>query len=214
MTLREAIAALLEDPLDQILARSILGTTDAGAIADRVSAFVAAQLGRTVVGCPLSIQSVGAVFGVDLDDGSRVVVKAHALGDPQRGFTSHDQIAAAYSAQAELAAAGLPCARVLAPPAAFGDGVAAIMTWLPPGERDDPHAPATRRAMAGFLARTVELGATSRPAIAWCDRSCRLMPCSRRRITRCSTSRRPRARGSMTTLAAPARFSTSPRRSW
>jgi hypothetical protein len=72
MTLRETIAAVLEDPQDRILAQSILGTTDADAIASRVAEFVARQLDRTIVGCPLFIQSVGAVFGLDLDDGARV----------------------------------------------------------------------------------------------------------------------------------------------
>jgi hypothetical protein len=48
---------------------------------------------------------------------------------------------------------------VLRPPAAFGAGIAAITSWLRPLERDDPHAPGTRRALAAFLARTVALGA-------------------------------------------------------
>jgi hypothetical protein len=159
MALREAIAALLEDPQDRILARSILGTTDADAIASRVAEFVACQLGRMIVSCPLFIQSVGAVFGLDLDDGARVAMKVHAFGDHLRGFTSHDQLDAVYAAQADLAATGLPCARVLRPPAAFGAGVAVITSWLGPVKRDDPYAPGTRRALASFLARTVALGA-------------------------------------------------------
>jgi len=159
MTLREAIAGLLDDPLDRVLAQAILGTTEVGEIASRVDAFIAAQLGREVIGCPLFIQSVGAVFGLDLDDGTRVVMKVHAFRDRWRGFTSLDQLDAVYAAQHDLAAAGLPCARVVRPPVAFGAGVAAITSWLPPVERDDPHAPSTRRALAAFLARTVALGA-------------------------------------------------------
>jgi phosphotransferase family enzyme len=157
--LRPAIAALLDDPQDRILARSIFGTADADAIVAGVTHFVARQLDRAIIGCPLFIQSVGAVFGLDLDDGTRVAMKVHAFGDHQRGFTSHDQLAAVYAAQTDLAAAGLPCPRVLCPPAALGSGVAAITTWLCPASRDDPHAPTTRRALAAFLARTVELGA-------------------------------------------------------
>jgi hypothetical protein len=160
MTLREAIAGLLEDPVDRVLAQSILGTIDVGEIAARVEDFIGAELGRVVVGCPLFIQSVGAVFGLDLDDGVRVVMKVHAFGDRHRGFTSLDQVDAVYAAQDDLAAAGLPCARVLRRPASFGAGVAAITSWLPPVEPDDPHAPSTRRALAKFLARTVALGAT------------------------------------------------------
>jgi hypothetical protein len=160
MMLREAIGGLFEDPLDQVLARSILGTTDVEEIASRVEHFVGGQLGRTVVGCPLFIQSVGAVFGLDLDDGTRVAMKVHTFRDPWRGFTSLDQVDAAYAAQDQLAAAGLPCARVLRPPSVFGAGVAAISSWLPSVERDDPQLPGTRHALAGFLARTRTLGAT------------------------------------------------------
>ena len=160
MTLRDAIATLLSDPLDQVLAASILGTTDASAIADRVTAFVATQLGRTVVGCPLFIQSVGAVFGLDLDDGARVIVKVHAFGAQLGGFGSLIELTAVYAAQAEFAAAGFPCARVLVPPREFGVGsAAAILAWLDPGTRDDPGAPSSRRALAAMLARSVELGA-------------------------------------------------------
>jgi hypothetical protein len=160
MTLRDAIAALLEDPLDQTLARSILGTTDASAIADRVSRYVAAQLGRTIVGCPLFIQSVGAVFGLDLDDGTRVALKVHTFGDQLRSFRSLAELDAVYAAHAELAAAGFPCARVVVPPRWFdGHAAAAITAWLDPGKPDDPGAPSTRRALATMLARSAELGA-------------------------------------------------------
>jgi hypothetical protein len=158
--LRDAIAALLEDPLDQALASSILGTADASVIAERVSTVVAAQLGCAIVGCPLFIQSVGAVFGLDLDDGRRVVVKVHTLGDHVRGFRTFDAVDAVYAAQAELHAAGFPCAAVIVPPRPFDAGsAAAIMTWLDPGKPDEPGAPSTRRAMAAMLAYSVELGA-------------------------------------------------------
>ena len=159
--LHDAIAVLLEDPLDQILARSILGTADVAEIADRVSGFVAAQLGRAIVDCPLFIQSVGAVFGLDLDDGARVVLKVHAFGEQLRGFGSLEELDAVYAAQTELAAAGYPCARVVVPPCSFDPRTAAAITaWLDPGKSDAPGEPSTRRALAAMLARSVELCAT------------------------------------------------------
>lgn len=165
--LRDAIAALLEDPQDQALARSILRTADASVIAERVSTFVAAQLGRAIAGCPLFIQSVGAVFGLDLDDGRRVVVKVHLLGEHLRGFRTLDELDAVYAAQAELHAAGFPCAAVIIPPRPFDAGsAAAIMIWLEPGKPDEAGAPSTRRAMAAMLAQSVELGARLTAAAA------------------------------------------------
>ena len=149
MTLRSAIAALLADAADVCLARSILGTDDALAIASRVEAYVAATLGVRVAGCASFTQSVGAVFVLDLADGRRVVLKAHAH--------AHRGLDAAYAAQDQLARAGYPCARVLVPPRPWPGGVAAVMAYLDAPVADDPHAPATRRALAAGLARITEL---------------------------------------------------------
>jgi hypothetical protein len=165
--LRAAIARLLEDPLDALLARSILGSDDPDAITGRVAGFVADAMGRRVAACPLFIQSVGAVFGLDLDDGSRVAIKVHALADGrQRGFGSSGELAAVYDAQEELAAAGLPCARVLVPPRPFAPGAeAAVLAWLDAPAPDDAHAPSTRRALAEGLARIAALGRSLSPAV-------------------------------------------------
>ncbi len=157
-TLVDAVDALLSDPADVVLASSILGTADATVIAERVEAFVASELGRRVVACRFVSQSVGSVFGLDLDDGTSVVVKAHALGGAMGGFASFDELDAVYAAQRELAAAGLPCAQVHCGPRPFGAGVAAVMSYIEPDVRDDPHAVTTRRALAAGLASIVELG--------------------------------------------------------
>src|SRR5687767_14167844 len=96
--LDEAVTKLLSDPADRVLARSILGTDEAWAISASVKGFVVSQLGRRVTGCALFTQSVGAVFGLVLDDGSEVALKAHRLGetDRWRGFASMAEVEAAY----------------------------------------------------------------------------------------------------------------------
>ena len=125
-----------------MLARDILGTIDPDAIARQVEAFVPG-----VTGCPLFTQSVGAVFV--LDAGERIVLKVHAYGPGLRSFEMLAELEAVYAAQAALAAGGLPCARVLAPPRRFAPGrAAAIMSYLEVGPIDDPHAPTTPRALA------------------------------------------------------------------
>lgn len=158
-SLREAIAGLLAGPEDLVLARSILGTTDVDAIAGCIETHVRAELARDVVGCELFTQSVGAVFLLVLDDGQRVVLKAHAFAVASlRGFASLAEIDAVYAAQAELAANGFPCARVLRRPTPFACGAAALMSVLEAPRVPDPHDRAVRQAMARELARTVELG--------------------------------------------------------
>lgn len=161
--LAAAIRTLLEDPYDQILARSLLGTVDADAIAARVEAHVRAELGREIVDCLLVSQSVGAVFALELAGGARVVLKAHALsGTRTGGLGSLAEVEAVYAAQAELHAAGFPCAPIVRPPRPFGDGAAVLMGYLPAPPVADAHAPAVRHALVRAFARVVELG----PALA------------------------------------------------
>jgi len=158
-TLRDAIAALVADPQDLVLARAILGRTDVAGIAGDVERFVAAELGASITGCPLFIQSVGAVFVLDLDDGRRVVLKAHPLGEGLRPPATLAVLTAVYRAQQHLAAGDFPCARVLIAPRPWPAGVAAIMSYLDAPPAGDAHIPATRRAMAETLWRSVELAA-------------------------------------------------------
>jgi hypothetical protein len=109
------------------------------------------------VACPLFTQSVGAVFGLDLDDGTRVVVKAHTFGTRSREPASMKSLEAVYAAQHELERLGFPCARVLDPPRPWPGGAAATMTFVAAPRTEDPHSAATRRAIAEGLAWFVEL---------------------------------------------------------
>jgi hypothetical protein len=132
--MRDAIAARLEDPEDVILARDILGTADPDEIAAQVRAFVPGA-----VACTLFTQSVGAVFVLDRD-GERVVLKVHRFGPGLRDFEDEREIEAVYAAQAALAGAGVPCARVLQPPRRFSPGrVGVVMSFIDAPPMDDPH---------------------------------------------------------------------------
>lgn len=147
-SLRDAIAERLCDPEDVVLARDILGTIDPDAIARQVEAFVPG-----VTGCPLFIQSVGAVFVLDVTSGERLVLKVHAYGSRPRNFETLAELEAVYAAQDALATSGMPCARVLASPRRFSPGrAAAIMSYLDVGPIDDPHAPTTAPALAATAA--------------------------------------------------------------
>ncbi len=158
-SLRDAIAALLADPLDVVLARAILGRTDVDGIAAAVETFVAGALGGGIVDCPLFSQSVGAVFVLEVDDGRRVVLKAHPLGEQLRPPASLAALGAVYRAQEHLASRGFPCARVLVAPRPWPAGAAAIMSHLDAPPAADVHDAATRRIMAETLWRSAELAA-------------------------------------------------------
>jgi hypothetical protein len=162
--LGDAIRSLVDHPteghLDRKLARSILGTDDVDAIASRLEAYVRdAFAGQTVRSCSFFIQSVGAVWGIELEDGERIVLKAHALGTGAlRAVASLDELTAAYSAQSLMADRGVPCARVLRSPRVWPGGAIAAISFLDVPARDDPHVADVRRAMADLLARTAAIG--------------------------------------------------------
>jgi hypothetical protein len=166
-SLRGAISALLDDPaegwLDRKLARTILGTDDAGVIAEGVEAYVREVLGAGVRGCSLFTQSVGVVWALAIEGREEpIVLKAHRVGGAAlRSVASMDELSAVYAAHARMAEHGIACARVLSPPRAwpgFADGAIAAMSFLDVPRSDDPHDPAARRAMAEELARTASIG--------------------------------------------------------
>jgi hypothetical protein len=147
--LRDRIAALLEDPLDVALARSIFGTADVRPIASRVETYCREQLGAEIAGCELFTQSVGAVFVLRLASGERVVVKVHGGDHTRLGAAgSLAALGAVYGIQRELARGGFPCAAVLRLPLAWEGGAVAAMGYLDGAGAAGPHHPAVRRVMA------------------------------------------------------------------
>jgi hypothetical protein len=103
------------------------------------------------VGCFAFEVSVGALFGLRLEDGSRVALKIHS------GRTGQDYLEAVQKVQAALWERGFPCPRPL--------GVrerATLEEWRAEGVYRDAHEPEVRRVVAEQLARllrvTRELG--------------------------------------------------------
>jgi hypothetical protein len=161
--LRERIDALLHDPADVKLARSILGTDSPEVIAERVERYCREQFGATVARCDEFTESVGAVFVLMLDSGQRVVIKAHGLGESRWGTVETlASLIAVYGVQAQLATQGVPCADVLRPPLAWESGAVAAMSYLDGAQPDDAHSPEVRRAMARMVAEITRLAAPLR----------------------------------------------------
>jgi hypothetical protein len=90
--------------------------------------------------------SVGALFGLLLDDGSRVALKVHTRR------AGHHYLEAVQHVQARLWERGFPCPRPL--------GVrerATLEEWRDDGEYHDAHDPDVRRVVAEQLARLLRL---------------------------------------------------------
>jgi hypothetical protein len=89
--------------------------------------------------------SIGAVAGVELEDGRRVVIKAY---QPER---SCERLREVVRLQRELAARGCLAPDVLAGPAPLARGQVIIEEYVQRGHTRDGHEPVVRRALASSL---------------------------------------------------------------
>src|SRR5579863_7645761 len=126
---------------------AIFGIGNAEEIAERVNTFCATHLGISVADYLFYESSQGAVFGIQLSDGHRVVLKAH---QPDRPL---DFLSATYKVQRYLADHGYPCPRPLLGPTPIGYGHATVEELIDTGVYTDAHDPAIRRLMAEKLAQ-------------------------------------------------------------
>jgi hypothetical protein len=94
--------------------------------------------------------SVGAVAGVVLEDGRRVVVKAHPPG-ASTGF-----LTAMQTVQRRLVESGYPCPEPLASPTPVAAGLAVVETLIDRGVSPNGHDPLVRKALAGALWELIE----------------------------------------------------------
>jgi hypothetical protein len=97
--------------------------------------------------------SIGAMFGIELSDGSRIALKLHTAAYP----TSY--LVAAQRVQEHLWRRGFPCPRPLGV-----RGRATIEEWREGGVYRDGHEPEVRRGLAAGLARMIVLTEELNPA--------------------------------------------------
>ncbi|HTQ43240.1 MAG TPA: phosphotransferase [Polyangiaceae bacterium] len=130
---------------------AIFGTADAAAIAAQVDSFCREHLGAGVAGALFEYASIGNVHGLVLEDGRRVVLKAH---QPTMELA---HLRAVQRCVRHLSDAGFPAPRPLVEVAPLARGHAWVEEMLDRGTWEDPHRPDVRRAMAEGLAEVVRL---------------------------------------------------------
>lgn len=136
---------------------AIYGSDEAAAIAREVDAFCRRELGGGVARALFHTASIGAVTAVELDDGRRVVVKAH---QPERDV---EWLREVVRVQMHLASRGLYATTVCGGPAPIGRGHAIVEAFAATGATRDGHEPVVREALAQSLAQIV---AACRPLAA------------------------------------------------
>lgn len=152
----EAVARGLErGPLVQ---RLVFGDVEDAAVVDAVSRFCRTHLGAEVAEVVFRAVSVGVVFGLQLEDGKRIVIKAHQPRQPR------EFLQAVHNIQAHLHRAGVPAPAPLLGPRPLGNGLAVVEELLDRGDYRDAHDPAIRTTLARMLVEVVRLArACGRP---------------------------------------------------
>ncbi len=137
---------------------AVFATAEPELIAERVDAFCREHLGSGVAGYVFCTASQGVTHGVVLENGERVVVKAHQPPElnPER-HSDAQALGSVHRALEHLHQHGFPCPRPLLGPTPLGHGLCTVQELLLEGDRGDGFRPAHRRAIAASLVEQVEL---------------------------------------------------------
>jgi hypothetical protein len=148
-TLERAIDAHLAEWERPYVELAIHGSAEPRVIALALDAFCRRELNAPVVEAFFYRSSIGAVAGVALMDGRRVVIKAH---QPNRVTA---QLRDVLKLQRHLAANTGIAPHVIAGPLPLGSGLATVEEFRSDGEIRDGHEPTIRRALASGLHRVI-----------------------------------------------------------
>lgn len=143
-------------PGDTLLEERVFGTPSADAIVAHLDAGCREWLGAGLTRALFAHKSIGVVYGLELSDGRRVVMKGHAARPGGEGW---ERIAACTRLQSALHEAGYPAPRPLVGPVpmvATGGGTATFEELVEGGPAD-AHVPAVRRALARAFAELIRL---------------------------------------------------------
>ena len=148
--LTRAVASSLAEWDVPYVELAIYGNADAAHVAAQLSEICAAALGSTPAEVLFYQSSVGAVAGLELEDGRRVVVKAH---QPSMTRARLEEVVR-HQSRVESKLGLAP--RILAGPLPFGHGMAIVEELVERGSIRDGHDPSVRRGLARSLLAIVE----------------------------------------------------------
>lgn len=133
---------------------TVFGTTDPHQIARLFDMFCREELDAALADVLFYESSIGAVCGMRLGDGRRIVVKVHQSSRPL------DFLQAIVRVQSYLIDHGYPCTRPLLDPRPLAHGIATTEEFVDEGVYCQAHDPAIRRSMAEMLAWLIQLTRT------------------------------------------------------
>jgi hypothetical protein len=154
--LHEVLNEALEDTENIILSNSILGTSSTEQIVLQINNFCKRNLGSSISSCLYIGFSVGASFGLELENGTNIFLKVHKPSSKETiTAITKESLTAISRVQKSLAESGFPCPNVILEPTELDNGIATVDVFANPGELQDAHNPEIRRAIADTLAELV-----------------------------------------------------------
>ncbi len=148
--LAELIRSDLQQPATAPVLTLLFGTAEPDRVAETFEAWVADQLGFAVAEAWYWRASVGAVAGLRLGNGSRVVVKAHQRHHSEAALRDIQRV------QRRAWSAGLAVPQPFGGPAPLGETLATAETAVLKGRRPDLRRARDRRIVAHGLAAFIE----------------------------------------------------------
>ena len=145
-----AIASSLAEWEEPYVELAIFGTADAAQIAAQFTDICVSTLRSPPAKVLFYQSSVGAVAGLELEDGRRVVVKGH------QSSSTRGRLEEIVRHQSTVAAKLRLAPNVLAGPLPFGHGAAIVEELVDRGTIRDGHDPSVRRGLARSLQAIVE----------------------------------------------------------
>jgi hypothetical protein len=139
---------------------AIYGTGDAGRVAHAIEEFCRRELGAAPDRTLFYRSSIGAVVGLELLDGRKVVIKAHQPDWVPGRLAEIARLQSVVAKETGLAPG------VLREPAPLGKGFATIEEYVSRGSVRDGHEPVIRRALARSLHSVVHCLASAAPSSA------------------------------------------------
>ena len=158
-SLFKELSSIYQDDEDAKLMESISGIRDTGRLIDILNDFCIRYLDQRIYSCHFSHLSVGASFGLLLENGLDVLLKMSKVrqnGLLDAGFLLSSLTAASH-VQDILHNMTFPCPAILCHPLAYHDVIITVYAYADIGKQEDAHDSSIRRTSAESLAELIKL---------------------------------------------------------
>ena len=152
------LSAILHNDAEISLLKFITRTGDAEQLVDSINSFCMAHFNNHVSDCHFAHTSMGASFGLRLENGKDIFLKISRLRSEafgNRGHSVHELTAMSHLQEA-LHKTGYPCPAVILHPIKYNGAIYTVNEYADIGKQENAHNPIIRQASAHGLAELIK----------------------------------------------------------